>query len=97
MLNLGELWKQEWRAEGFAEGQAEGLAEGELKNQRWMLAAMLAHSVAEPLPRNLADWLAEETNLELLRRLTIAAAHIDSMSAFQALVDKERGENPKDA
>ena len=42
----------------------------------------------EPLP----DQLAKATDLDLLGRLTFAAACADSMSAFQAMAAKELGE-----
>ena len=91
VLNLGEMWRQEWRAEGLAEGlaegRAEGLAEGELKTQRENLRNVLRHKFGESLPAH----LAEETDVERLSQLNLAAACADSMSAFQALAAKELG------
>ena len=81
-------------AQGLAQGRAEGLAQGVLAGQKARLRDILENNLGEALPQALEDWLDRETDLERLRRLTIAATRIESMTAFAALVDKEQGRCP---
>ena len=85
-----EQLRTEYKAECMAAGMAEGMAQGELKNQRETLRRILAVKFGAALP----DWLADETDLERLGRLTLAASCADSLAAFDAQAARERGDTP---
>jgi hypothetical protein len=87
-------WKAEWMAEGRAEGEAKGRAEGEAEGEakgraegeRSALLLVLGQKFHTPVPRDLAEAVAAQSDSAVLTRWLTIAIDADSLEAFRSAI-----------